>query len=246
MIEKQPSRSESQEKSPDGIFRVIIIGPACSGKSTLLRTFRDTGYTVRHEPDNPVLQLFLENPKKYAYRNQLHKTIQLMEIEVLDSKGIGLTNPHFQESGVLATAVYNRYLFDQGYMTGEQFNHLNWLYQHHLDSFPTPDLVVYLHADESVIKTRAVKRDGLVAHDPQSLQPYWDKLIRDVEARGIPVFKVNTGEHEVHETKSMIMGEIKHLKELREDKDRPVRTIEFQNPALTPAPPKKRPMYTPE
>ncbi len=246
MIEKQQPPKENREKISESIFHVTVIGPANSGKSTVLRTFRDAGFTVRHEPENPVFPLFLENPQKYAYRNQLHKTIQLMEMEVLDAKGAGLSDPHFQESGVLATAVYNKYLYDQGYMTREQFEHLNWLYQHHLASFPTPDLVVYLYADEDVIRTRAVKRDGLVAHDPQSLQPYWDKLTRDLEARGIPVFKVNTGEHPVHETTSMINEEIKRLKALHADEDRPVRTIQFQNGAIPHIPPKKRAMYTSE
>lgn len=212
MTERPTVLPDHREGEPRKIFNVTVIGAACSGKSTLLRSFRDGGYTVRPEPDNPVFPLFLENPKKYGYRNQLHKTIQLMELEVLDTKADGFSDPHFRESGVLATAVYNDYLHDQGFMTDEQYNHLTWLYKHHLESFPTPDLIVYLYAKDDVIKTRAVKRDGLVAHDPQALQPYWDKLIRDMENRGIPVYKVDTGVRQVEETQSLIMSEVEKLK----------------------------------
>lgn len=223
MIENGTLFKERREQDPDKIFQVTVVGAACSGKSTLLRTLRDQGMTVRPKPDNPVFPLFLENPKKYAYRNQLHETIQLMEQEVLDTKAEGLTDPHFRESGVLATAVYNKYLYDSGLMMDEQYDHLNWLYQHHLASFPTPDLVVYLHANDDVIKTRAVKRDGLIAHDPYALQPYWDKLIHDLEARGIPVLQVNTGEHPVEVTQQIITDEISRIKKEKELPELPER-----------------------
>lgn len=217
MIEHKALSREYKETHPERILHVTVIGPACSGKSTLLRAFRDGGYTVRNEPDNPVFPLFLENPKKYAYRNQLHKTIQLMEQEVLDSKSEGITNPHFRESGVLATAVYNNYLHEQAYMSDEQYNHLKWLYQHHLASFPTPDLVVYLNASGDVIKNRAVKRDGLVAHDPQALQPYWDRLIKDLEMRGIPVLSIDTGSNAVHETEKIVMDRVALIQKAKVD-----------------------------
>ena len=229
MIEKETVRSEHREQDPESIFQITVIGPACSGKSTLLRAMRDEGYTVRSEPENPVFPLFLENPKKYAYRNQLHKTTQLMEQEVLDTRAEELSNPHFRESGVLATDIYNRYLYDQGLMTLEQFNHLNWLYEHHLASFPTPDLVIYLHANDDVIKARAVKRDGLVAHDPHALQPYWDKLLASLEKRGIPVLRINTGERVVDETKKIILDEVDIQKKQRDQNVALSRQLKFKS-----------------
>ena len=81
-----------------------------------------------------------------------------------------------------------------------------------MSTFPKPDMVVYLHADDSTIKDRALKRDGLVAHDPHELQPYWDRLIADLEKRGIPVFRVNTGIREVRATQEVILEEVHRLK----------------------------------
>ncbi len=210
---------DKKEKDPNSVFHVTVIGAACSGKSTLLGALQDKGYSVHVEPDNPVFPLFLENPKKYAFQNQLHKTTQLMQLEILDTKAEGLTDPHFRESGVLATDIYNRYLHDQGLMKEDQYAYLQWLYNHHLSSFPKPDLVVYLHADDNTIKDRAIKRDGLIAHDPHELQPYWDRLLGELEKRGIPVFRLNTGEHPVEASQQLILKEVERLKK----EDRSVR-----------------------
>lgn len=223
---EQPARRESE---PERIFNVTVIGAACSGKSTLLRSLRDRGFTVRQKPDNPVFPLFLENPRKYAYRNQLHEMTQLMELEVLDAKQSGLTDPHFRESGVLATAVYTNYLYDQGLMTDEQYQHLDWLYKHHLASFPPPDLIVYLYASDDIIRARAVKRDGLVAHDPQALQPYWEKLLADLESRGFPVLRINTGVRPVGETEEIIFNEIEEVKKKNKDLGPKGRPLQFRD-----------------
>lgn len=212
MIEKLSSQRELHEILPNKKFQVTIIGAACSGKSTLLGALQDRGYTVHNEPDNPVFGLYLENPKKFAYQNQLNKTAQLIQLEILDAKAEGFTDPHFRESGVLATAIYNRYLHDQSLMTDDQFEYLEQLYENHLATFPKPDLVVYLHADNRTIKERAVRRDGALAHDPSKLQPYWDKLLGELNDRNIPVLRINTGDHPVNKTQELIMNEIFLLK----------------------------------
>lgn len=209
---KELPRPEFKEKAPRDPFTITVIGAACSGKSTLLGSLEDRGYTVRPEPDNPVMRLFLENPKKYAFQNQLHKTTQLMQEEILDTKAEGLTDPHFRESGVLATDIYNKYLHDQGLLSDEQFKYLKWLYENHLNTFPKPDLVVYLFASDQEIKDRAVKRDGLVAHDPHELQPYWDRLILDLENRGIQVMRLDTGKFRVEQSQNMILQEVAKMK----------------------------------
>ena len=119
-------------------------------------------------------------------------------------------------------------------MSFDQYSHLNWLYEHHLASFPTPDLVVYLYANDDVIKSRAVKRDGLVAHDPHSLQPYWDKLLNNLENRGIPVLRVNTGTHQVAETKQHILEEVNRLKSEQKEEPPIVRELKFKNVSFAP------------
>lgn len=230
--------TENKEIEPNPRFQITIIGAACSGKSTLLGALQDKGFSVHTEPDNPVFPLFLENPKKFAFQNQLHKTTQLMQLEILDTKAEGLTDPHFRESGVLATDIYNRYLHDQGLISDDQFTYLQWLYDHHLSTFPKPDLVVYLYANDDTIKNRAMKRDGLVAHDPHELQPYWDRLLADLESRGIEVFRLNTGDHEVNESQKLILEEVARRKDYESgegspentDKEEPViRTITYRN-----------------
>ena len=202
----------NKEHVSNGTFNVVIIGDACSGKSTLLSHLQEKGYSIQVEPENPMFSLFLKDPRQYAYHNQLYKTTQLMEQELKAAESKNGTSTRFTESGVIATDIYNRYLRDKDLMTADQFEHLNGVYTHYLDTMPKPDLVVYLYADDETIRDRAVKRDGVVAHDPKELQPYWDRLLKDLERRGISVYRVNTGLHPVEETSSMIVSEANRLK----------------------------------
>ena len=201
-----------RENLQNNKFSVIIIGDACSGKTTLLNELKNQGYTVRPEPENPMFSLFLKDSKHYSYHNQLYKTTQLMEQELQAAESPTDTPTRFNESGVMATDIYNRYLRDKDLMTPDQFEHLNGVYTHYLDTMPKPDMVVYLYADDDTIRQRALKRDGVVAHDPQELQPYWDRLLKDLEGRGMSVYRVNTGIRPVEETAKMILTETERLK----------------------------------
>lgn len=205
MKEMVQSAIEAKETLSNNKFSVIIIGDACSGKTTLLNHLQGNGFSVRPEPENPMFSLFLKSPKDYAYHNQLFKTTQLMEQELQAAESHTSSATRFNESGVIATDIYNRYLRDHDLMTADQFEHLNGVYTHYLDTMPKPDLVVYLYADDDTIRDRAIKRDGLVAHDPSELKPYWDRLLSDLESRGIPVLKVDTGAHPVEETAQLIL-----------------------------------------
>lgn len=217
MKEMSPSRDLYKEQLQRNGFSVTLIGDACSGKSTLLESLQGAGFSVRPEPDNPMFPLFLKHSEQYAYHNQLYKTTQLMEQELQAAESKNVTNPRFNESGVIATDIYNRYLRDQNLMTADQFEHINGVYTHYLDTMPKPDLVVYLYADDNIIRDRALRRDGLVAHDPTLLKPYWDRLLTDLEQRGIPVYRVNTGDHPVEETSMMILQKVDRTKEQKKN-----------------------------
>ncbi len=203
---------EAREILPNTKFSVIIVGDACSGKTTLLNELKKEGYSIRPEPENPMFPLFLKDSKHYSYHNQLFKTTQLMEQELQAAESPTDTPTRFNESGVIATDIYNRYLRDKNLMTPDQFEHLNGVYTNYLDTMPKPDMVVYLYADDETIRQRAIERDGVVAHDPQELQPYWDRLLKDLEGRGMPVYRVNTGIRAVEETAHMILQETERLK----------------------------------
>lgn len=204
---------EMKERLNSNGFSVIIIGDASSGKTTLLNYLRDSGFSVRPEPDNAVFPLFVKDPKQHAYFNQLYKTSQLMNQELQAAVPGASTDPRFNESGVLATDIYNRYLRDQNLMTADQFEQLNNMYRLHLDTMPKPNMVVYLYASDEEIRARQIRRDGTVVHDPKLLQPYWDRLLDELGSRGISVYKVNTGDHPVEDTAEMILRQVDRLKQ---------------------------------
>lgn len=204
---------ESKETLPNRKFQVTVIGPACSGKTTILNALREQGYSVQTEPDNPMMMRFIEDPRKYAFQNQVYKMAQLMEQEVASAYTVMLSDPYFRETGVLGTAIYNRYLRDQGLITPEQYDLLERTYEENMNMLRKPDMVVYLYADDETIKGRAIKRDGLVAHDPHELQPYFDELLQDLEARKIPVFRVNTGKYTIGKTKEIVLDKVQAMRE---------------------------------
>jgi deoxyadenosine/deoxycytidine kinase len=193
---------------------ITVIGPSCSGKSTLMHYLGERGYTVHKEPNNDVIfPLFLKYPHRYAFDNQLNLTARLLELEV-QAMNTPVTDPHFRESGVLATQIYNRYLRDKGFISREQFDHLDWLYKDHLAKFPKPDMVVYLTASELALKDRAIERDGAISIPPEELQKYWDELICELENDGIPVKIVNTYNRPIEDTAGIILGEVESMKQL--------------------------------
>lgn len=212
MKETQNRPQEFREQLRQPAFSVTIIGDATSGKTTLLNQLETTGFTVRPEPDNPVFELYRKNPEKYAFHNQLYKMTQLMGQELIGQESDTNSSPYFNESGVLATDVYNRYLHDIGLMTDEQFRVLNDLYTHYLDTMHKPDLVVYLHADDDIIRMRQLRREGVITHDPAQLQPYWDRLVESLGRRGIPVVKIDTGGVSVEETQSSLLSQTERMK----------------------------------
>lgn len=203
---------EFHEAEPMNKLNVTIIGPACSGKSTILHSLREQGYTVQPEPSNDMFPVFLKDPRKYAFSNQLNLMTRLMETEIKTRQKTDLSDPNFSESGVLATDIYNRYLHDKHHISDEEFTHLNWLYQNHLAAFPIADVVVYISTDREILKERAIRRDGKVAIDPEDLIPYWDRLLTDLHERGIPVIHINTGIHSVDETSIIIVDAVEKVK----------------------------------
>jgi len=61
---------------------VIVIGDACSGKTTLLDHLRSQDIPPGPNRKTRSFPSFSKSSKQYAYHNQLYKTAQLMEQEL--------------------------------------------------------------------------------------------------------------------------------------------------------------------
>lgn len=212
MIETRAQMVQKTEKEPQGKITIMVLGPSCAGKTTLLAHLRESGMTVHPEPDNVIFPLFVKDPKKFAYQNQLNLSTRLMAVEAQNEASLSYSSAQFIESGVLATDIYNRYLKDQGLITTEEFAHLDWMYKHHLVKHPKPDLVVYLSANDEDLKKRSVMRDGAVALEPSKLQPYWDRLVTEIQKNGVPVLKVNTSVYSPVEVNHMLLQEVTNIR----------------------------------
>lgn len=203
------------EKEPLHNMTILVIGPSCSGKTTLLSYLRESGKSVHPEPVNVIFPLFIKNPHTFGYLNQLNLTVQLMALEAQHDAKQGHAGPQFIESGVWATDIYNRYLKDQKEITPEEFEHLDWVYRHHIATHPNPDLVVYLTADDEDLKKRSIMRDGAVALDPSKLQPYWNRLIHETKTQGVSVVTVNTSVYSPVEATQLLLHEVENVRAKR-------------------------------
>lgn len=216
MIETRVKGMLQKETEQKSHVTILVIGPSCSGKTTLLAHLRESGMMVHPEPDNVIFPLFIKNPKKFAYLNQLNLSTRLMEVEALNEASMGHDKPRFIESGVLATDIYNRFLRDQGQLSEEEFAHLDWMYTHHRATHAKPDAVVYLTASDEDLKKRSVMRDGAVAMEPAKLQPYWDRLIGQIQKNGVPVMQINTSAYSPVEVTHMLLKEVEGIRAKRQ------------------------------
>lgn len=190
---------------------VVILGPSLSGKSTVVHALRDRGLTSLQDPENSLFTLFLKDPQRYAFAHQLNISTRLMELETHSQLSLQHSDPHFAESGVLATQIYNRYLHDKGYLSQEQFQLLDAIYHDHMKRFPKPDLVIFFDAPVDVLKDRALHRFGMDALEPEEMRKYWEVLLMELRDQGIPVKEINTSDYSVEATANMILEEVKRI-----------------------------------
>ena len=186
-------------------MHIIVIGPSCSGKTTILTLLREAGHTVYLEPENEIFPQFLTDPKGHAFASQENLMKKLIEQEVVSQAD---DQTQYFESGVIATEVYNRYLHDKGLLTDEEFHVLDALYEEHIKNRSAPDLVVFLSATPDQLKERAVSRDGTVAMDPDELRIYWDNLLQGLQQKGIGVLRLNTGFYAPPDAMRMLLQEV--------------------------------------
>lgn len=186
-------------------MHIIVIGPSCSGKTTILSLLAEAGHTVYLEPENEIFPQFLKDPKAHAFANQSNLMKKLIDQEATEHAD---DQTQYFESGVLATEVYNRYLHDKGLLTDDEFHALDQMYAEYTKTHTSPDLVAFLSATPDQLKERAMSRDGAVAMDPDELRLYWDKLLQEVQQKGIGVLRLNTGFYAPPDAVRMLLQEV--------------------------------------
>ncbi len=174
----------------------LIVGQSCSGKTTLARRLSQYPNILTFlEPEDTectFYPLFLDNPRKYAFANQLEfmDLLLLNEQRIANSYSFKLV---FQETGFIACHnVYNMFLREQGLLSPSEFDALSRRYSEHVRECPLPERIVYLTAKTVTLTKRAFARDGICTFTPEQINPFWEKLVQMFEVRGTPILRLDT------------------------------------------------------
>ncbi len=138
---------------------LVIAGNIGAGKSTLVELLGERlAFRPYYEPvsENPYLTDFYADMGRWAFHSQL-----FFLSHRLKSHRALMEDPYsvVQDRSVYEDAeVFARNLYEQGTMSARDWNSYRELYRSVIALLPAPDLVVYLKASVSTLKTRITMR----------------------------------------------------------------------------------------
>lgn len=162
---------------------IVLSGPIGAGKSSLtsiLSKYLATDPFYESVDDNPVLPLFYENPKKYAF---------LLQVYFLNTRFKSIKKALSADNNVLDRSIYEDALFfqmnaDIGRATKEEVT----MYYELLDGMMAelkampkrqPDLLIHIHVSYETMIKRIQKRGRKyeqLSYDP-TLEDYYKRLL---------------------------------------------------------------------
>lgn len=151
---------------------IAVEGPIGVGKTTLARRLAETfNYEVLLEQadDNPFLERFYREPRRYALQTELFFLFQRAE-QLRDLK----QNSLFEQVRVSDFLIDKNELFAEVTLDEDEFGLYRNVHRHLTLDAPRPDLVIYLQAPTPVLLQRIAKR-GL-AHERTIDADYLDRL----------------------------------------------------------------------
>lgn len=163
---------------------IVLSGPIGAGKSSLtgiLSDYLETKPFYESVDDNPVLPLFYENPKKYAF---------LLQVYFLNTRFQSIKKALTDDNNVLDRSIYEDALFfqmnaDIGRATSEEVDTYYDLLENmmsELEHMPkkNPDLLVHINVSYDTMLRRIQKRGRdyeQLSYDP-TLEDYYKRLLR--------------------------------------------------------------------
>ncbi len=136
---------------------IVIEGPLGIGKTSLAVKLaeRINGQTLlENTEDNPFLDKFYQNPRRYAFQIQMFFLLRRYQHSM-----------EISQKGLFKSAVVSDYLFDKDRIfarTNLDDNEF-WLYEQLFQllkkRIPPPDLVIFLQANTEILMQRIRKRD---------------------------------------------------------------------------------------
>lgn len=138
-------------------YRYIVVeGPIGAGKTTLSQKLAEAfnAQTLLEQPqENPFLERFYRDSKRYALQTQMFFLFQRMN-QLRDLK----------QADMFSTSIVSDFLLDKdpifAHLTlgDDELNLYRQLYEHLKPQAPVPDLVLYLQAQPETLVERVKKR----------------------------------------------------------------------------------------
>lgn len=151
---------------------IVVEGPIGVGKTTLTKKLAHTfGYDTLLEgaADNPFLDRFYDDPKRWALQTQLFFLFQRR-----DQLNALRQNDLFQPVRVADFLIEKDKLFASLTLDDEEFALYEKIFQHAICEIPVPDLVIYLQAPVDILQQRIRKRG--IASEQQISDDYLERL----------------------------------------------------------------------
>lgn len=133
--------------------RVVVIGNMGSGKSTFCkRLSKEWGVKLYEEPvvDNPYLEKYYNDPHRYSFQLQTFMLHQRF-LQQLDAKKL---DAYVMDLSMDGNSVFTQVMYDEGYMSKEDYRLFNQMYHSYRELVDKPDLIVYLDCSPKECKSR--------------------------------------------------------------------------------------------
>lgn len=193
---------------------IAIEGNIGSGKTTLATTMAqlcNAHLLLENFEDNPFLELFYQNPAKYAL------STELSFLALRYKQWAGLSAHLFTSTIIADHSFFRSWIFAQVTLPEREFRLFERLFEVLRKEVPLPKVIVYLRASTERMLTQIKKRarpaeQHITEEYLHRLNTAYQQFIRQIRTT-IPVLEIHIGNAPLHSTQiaSEILNKAIHL-----------------------------------